>query len=66
MAKLVPTFVNRGVPRGERYGFLRPYSRIFRPEPLLFLPSSSSIVEHSFRYVDELQVSELGKVLLVF
>jgi hypothetical protein len=24
------------VPRGQRDGSLRPYSRIFRPEPLLF------------------------------
>jgi hypothetical protein len=32
------------VPRGQRDGSLRPYSRISRPEPLLLLPSSSSIV----------------------
>jgi hypothetical protein len=32
------------VPRGQRDGSLRPYSRISRLEPLLFLPSSSSIV----------------------
>jgi hypothetical protein len=30
--------------RIERAGSLRPYSRISRPEPLLFLPSSSSFV----------------------
>jgi hypothetical protein len=30
--------------RGQRDGSLRPYSRLSRPEPLLFLSSSSSIV----------------------
>jgi hypothetical protein len=38
-AKLVQTFVHR-----ESHGFLRPYSWFSRPEQLLFLPSSSSIV----------------------
>jgi hypothetical protein len=32
------------VPRGQRDGYLRPYSRISRPEPLPFLPSCSSII----------------------
>jgi hypothetical protein len=32
------------VPRGQRDGSLRPYSRSSRPEPLIFLPSSSSVV----------------------
>jgi hypothetical protein len=32
------------VPRGQRDGSLRPCSRISRPEPLLLLPSSSSVV----------------------
>jgi hypothetical protein len=32
------------VPRGQRDESLRSYSRLSRPEPLLFLPSSSSIV----------------------
>jgi hypothetical protein len=32
------------VPHGQRDGSLLPYSRISRPEPLLFLPSSSSVV----------------------
>jgi hypothetical protein len=32
------------VPRGQRDGSLRPYSQFPTPEPLLFLPSSSSIV----------------------
>jgi hypothetical protein len=31
------------MPRGHRDEFLRPYSRLSRPEPLLFLPSSSSV-----------------------
>jgi hypothetical protein len=30
--------------RGQRDGSLLPYSRLSRPEPLLFLPSSSSVV----------------------
>jgi hypothetical protein len=30
--------------RGQHNGSLRPYSRLSRPEPLLFLPSSSSVV----------------------
>jgi sulfatase maturation enzyme AslB (radical SAM superfamily) len=30
--------------RGQRDGSVRPYSRLSRPEPLLFLPSSLSIV----------------------
>jgi hypothetical protein len=32
------------VPRGQRDGSLRPYSGLSRPEPLLFIPSSSLIV----------------------
>jgi hypothetical protein len=32
------------MPRGQRDGSLRPYSRFSRPEPLLFLSSSSSVV----------------------
>jgi hypothetical protein len=43
-AKLVPTFVDRRVSRGRHSRSLRPYSRVSRPEPLLFLPSSSSLV----------------------
>jgi hypothetical protein len=31
------------VPRGQRDVSLRPYSRFSRQEPLLFLPSSSSV-----------------------
>jgi hypothetical protein len=42
--KLVPTFADSGVSHGQRDGSLRPYSRISRPEPLLFLLSSSTIV----------------------
>jgi hypothetical protein len=37
-------FCGERVPRGQLFGSLRPYSRISRPEPLLFLPSSFSIV----------------------
>jgi hypothetical protein len=37
-------FCGRRVLRGQRDGSIRPYSRLSRPEPLLFLPSSSSIV----------------------
>jgi hypothetical protein len=36
-AKLVPTFADKGA-RGQRDGSLSPYSRLSRPEPLLFLP----------------------------
>jgi hypothetical protein len=43
-AKLVPTFADRGVSRAQRDGSLRPYSLVSRPEQLLFLSSSSSIV----------------------
>jgi hypothetical protein len=32
------------VPRGQRVGSLRSYSRLSRQEPLIFLPSSSSII----------------------
>jgi hypothetical protein len=38
--KLVSTFTNGGVPRGQRDGSLRQYSRFSRPEPLLFLSCS--------------------------
>jgi hypothetical protein len=31
-------------PRGHRDGYLRPYSRIYRRKPLLFLSSSSSVI----------------------
>jgi hypothetical protein len=43
-AKLVQTFADRGVSHSQHNGSLRPYSRLFRLEPLLFLSSSSSIV----------------------
>jgi hypothetical protein len=43
-AKLVPTLGDRGVSRGQCDGLLRSYCWFSRPEPLLFLPSSSSIV----------------------
>jgi hypothetical protein len=37
-------FCGEGVSRGQRHGSLLPYSRFSRPELLLFLPSSSSVV----------------------
>jgi hypothetical protein len=40
-AKLVATFADRGC---HIVSVTYPYSRISRPEPLLFLPSSSSVV----------------------
>jgi hypothetical protein len=41
---LKQTFADRGVLHGQHDGSLRPYSRISRPEPLLVLSSTSSIV----------------------
>jgi hypothetical protein len=35
-AKLVPTVCASKVPRGQRDGSLRLYSRLSRPEPLIF------------------------------
>jgi hypothetical protein len=43
-AKLVPTFAYRKFHTWSHDGSLRPYSRLFRPEPLLFPSSSSSLV----------------------
>jgi hypothetical protein len=37
-------FDGQRVSNGQRDEFLRPYSRLSRPKPLLFLPSSSSVV----------------------
>jgi hypothetical protein len=34
------TSSDRGVPRGHRDGSILPYSRLSKPEPLLFLPST--------------------------
>jgi hypothetical protein len=42
--KLVLTFLLIEVPRGQRDGCLRPYSRLSRPEQILFVLSSSSVV----------------------
>jgi hypothetical protein len=39
----VANFSLRRLSRGQRDGSLRPYSLISRPEPLLFLPSSSTV-----------------------
>jgi hypothetical protein len=36
--KLLTTSVDKRLSCGQRYGFLRPYSRFSRQEPLLFLP----------------------------
>jgi hypothetical protein len=36
-------FCGERVPRGRRDGSVRPYSRFYRSEQLLFLPSSSSV-----------------------
>jgi hypothetical protein len=50
------------VPRGHRDRSLRPYSRISRPEPLLFLASSSSIVPpFQTRYFSENLVAQESK-----
>jgi hypothetical protein len=61
------------VPRGQRDGSLWPYSRVSRPEPLRFLPSSSSVVvtrlsgprvlsyySYADRYVAHFSLSRLG------
>jgi hypothetical protein len=37
-------FCGQWVPRGQRDGSLRPYSRFYRQEKLLFLSSSFSVV----------------------
>jgi hypothetical protein len=37
-------FCGYRVPRGQREGSLRPYSRLYKPKPLTFLSSSFSIV----------------------
>jgi hypothetical protein len=42
--KLVSTFANRTMSRGQRGGSPRLYPRFIRPKPLLFLPNSSSFV----------------------
>jgi hypothetical protein len=43
-SRLSAKLVDRVVSRGQCQGSPRPYSRLSRPEPLLYLPSSSSIV----------------------
>jgi hypothetical protein len=37
-------FCGQGMTHGQHDGSLRPHSRLSRPKPLLFLPSSPSIV----------------------
>jgi hypothetical protein len=44
VSEVTANFCGLRVPRDQRDGYLRPYSRISRPKSLLFLPSSSSIV----------------------
>jgi hypothetical protein len=44
VAELSAKFCGYRLPRGQLDGSLRTYSRLSRPETLLFLPSSSSIV----------------------
>jgi hypothetical protein len=44
VGEVIANFCEYRVPRGQRDGSLRPYSRLSRPEQLLFLSSSSSIV----------------------
>jgi hypothetical protein len=43
-AKLVPTFADRRVLRSQRDGSSTAEIFVSRPEPLLFLPNSSSVV----------------------
>jgi hypothetical protein len=42
-AKLVPASADRGLPRCQRNGSLRLYSRFSRPEPLLFLQAAPQL-----------------------
>jgi hypothetical protein len=44
VGEVIANFCKQRVSRGQCNGSPRPYSRFSRPEPLLFLPSSSSIV----------------------
>jgi hypothetical protein len=44
VAEVSANFCRQREARGRRDGSLRPYSRSSRPEPLFFLPSSSSVV----------------------
>jgi hypothetical protein len=44
VGEISTNFCGQSVPRGQRDGSLRPYSRFSRPEPLHFLSSSSSFV----------------------
>jgi hypothetical protein len=41
--KLVPTFADRGVSRGQRGGSLLPYSLLSGPEPLLLFQVASQL-----------------------
>jgi hypothetical protein len=44
VGEISANFYGQRVPRGQRDGSLRPHFRLSRPEPLLFLASSSLIV----------------------
>jgi hypothetical protein len=46
------------VPHGQRDGSLRPYASVSIPEPLLFLSSSSSVVEAEWTPFQTHYVSE--------
>jgi hypothetical protein len=45
VGEVIANFCGQRAPRGQRDGFLRPYSRLSRREPLPFLPSCSSYSE---------------------
>jgi hypothetical protein len=51
--KWLPTFADRGVPRGLRDGSLRPYSRFSRQEPLFFYQVAPQL--YSRGWVDPVQ-----------
>jgi hypothetical protein len=44
VGEVIANFCGKRVPRGQRDGSLRPYSRLSRQEPLPFHSSSSSVV----------------------
>jgi hypothetical protein len=48
-AKLMPTFAGWRVPRGQRDGSLRPYSRLSKPETSRLLKGNNEFRDESFR-----------------
>jgi hypothetical protein len=48
LAKWLPTFCGLRVPRGQRDGFLRPYSGFSRQEPLLFYQVAPQLYSRSW------------------